>query len=785
METNQKEDKNDITKLNIFQRTIEPHYNTYWLIAAAILCSIVFIYSPTLSIPSYQKGDIAKSTIKAPADLEIIDETATKMNKEQAQQDVSPVYDYDPLLKNLILSKLNNLFNEGNKFFQWKESISKNGKKNKILEPEDINLFIKMIKNSLNIDLMPEIAKVLIADNFSSEIQTALTEALKKCIENKIISDKRIIQYNRKGEFVLRDIASNKENKNPDIKEILSLEDAYALLKEVLKEQKAIPKEHFNSYYNLLKLLIIPNINFNSQETLNRRVLAIENTEPVVIHIKKGKVIVRDGEEINEKQLLQLKAIEKYKSSLQQRKNILNISSVIILALFLIWIVCKNYPIHNILLREKNILLLLCFIYIFNLICLRIFQLLSESVSNSFISSPYNNSAQYFYIFPFAIGALTLTILIDSQIALAFGLIFSLSSILLLNGDLMKFLYVLISNIFSVFWIKQYRQRSDLIKAGVKIGSINILAIIYINILIGEEIQINTWLFMLSLGFFGGLFSAILVSVVLPVLENIFYLVTEFKLIELGSIESPLLKELAIKAPGTYHHSIIVSILAEQASEAIKVNSIFVRVAALYHDIGKMVNSQAFIENQKGINIHEALTPIESAKYIISHIPEGYNLAKKYKLPRDIINVIVQHHGKKLVNYFYSKALEKYPSSEIKEEDFRYPGPKPKSKEAAILMIADAVEAASRTIDNANLSTIKNLVDQIIQDCFEDGQLNDSNLTIKELHLISEAMVSILMNMKHGRIEYPGFDFSKSPHENLPKKDYPYIAKDTNKRFYH
>lgn len=785
MQNNQKEDKNDITKLNLFQKTFRPRYNIYWILAAIAICSILFIYSPSPSIPSYNKGDISKSTIKSPIDLEFVDESATKERREQAEQNVPPVYDYDPLLKNSIIFKLNSLFDEGHKFFQWKENIYANDKKNKSYQQEDINLFIKTIKNSLNIDITEEIAKALVYDNFSKEVQTALSQALEQCIKNKIISDKRIIQFNSKGEFLLRDIASNRENRNPNIKEILSLEEAYSILKDALKEKEAISEKHFNAYYNLLKLLVIPNINFNSQETLNRRILAIENTEPVIIRIKKGKVIVRDGEEINEKQLMQLQAIKKYKSSLQEGKNIFNVGSVIILALFLIWIVSKNHPIHNILLREKNVVLLLCFIYVFNLICLRIFQLLSESVSNSFITSPYNNSAQYFYIFPFAIGALALTILVDSQIALAFGLIFSLSSVLLLSGDLMKFLYILISNISSVFWIKQYRQRSDLIKAGAKIGFVNILAIIYIYLLSSEEIQLNNWIFLMSLGFAGGLFSAILVSIILPIIESIFYLITEFKLMELGNIESPLLKELAIKAPGTYHHSIIVSILAEQASEAIKVNSLFIRVAALYHDIGKMTKPEAFIENQRGVNIHEALTPMESAKYIISHIYEGYNLAKKYKLPKDLVNVIVQHHGQKLVSYFYSKALEKYPPSEVKEEDFRYPGPKPKSKEAAILMIADAVEAASRTIEHAEPDTIRNLVGKIIQDCFEDGQLNESNLSIKELHLIAEAMISILLNMKHGRIDYPGFDFTKSPRQSLSQNDFEHIIKSPTKIFYH
>ncbi|OGF66016.1 MAG: hypothetical protein A2Y62_06095 [Candidatus Fischerbacteria bacterium RBG_13_37_8] len=751
------------TTINRFQKSLKPRYNAYWMFFAAVVCTFIFVYSPLPSVPQYSIGEISRSTIKSPVDLQFTDEEATESRREEARLNVAPIYDYDPMLKFFVTSNMVSIFEEGRKFIQWEEGISsETNNRKKLYDNNDLSLFKQTIKNTLNIELTDTIITALLDSRFSPEIQKILEGVLDNCMKNKVISDKRIIQFNSKGEYILRDIASSKETKKTTATDIYSLREIASLLEEMIsKKENQFEAKHASAYMQLLKLLVIPNINFSSKETLNRRISAVENTEPVIVQIKKNKVIIRDGDEITYKQVQQLAALQKYKNPYEQSRHSITVITILILGLLFINIISKSYPIHNILLRNKNILLLLVFVYVFSLLSVRLVQVLSDAMSNLFISSPYNNPSEYFFLVPFSVGALAITILINSQVALAYSLIFSLTTVLLINGDLTKFIYILASCVAAAFCIKTYRQRSDIIKAGFIIGLVNMASIIYVILLSYEEFNFNSKIFHIVLGLLSGIIAYVLASAIIPLIESLFHLLTEFKLMELGNINSELIKELAIKAPGTYHHSMVASILAERATEEIKGNSLFVRVAALYHDIGKVTHPEIFIENQRGTNIHDALSPRDSAKAIISHVNKGYDLAKKNKLPKDLLEIIVQHHGSKVVNYFYTKAIKQEGDQELEKEDFRYPGPKPQSKESAILMIADAVEAASRTIEHADISTIKNLVDRIIQDCFEDKQLNESNLTIRELDVIANSMVEVLSDMKHGRIDYPGFDFSQ------------------------
>lgn len=760
---------NYTTSINRFRKSLKPSYNFYWLVVAAFICSFIYIFSLKPYIPKFEEGQIANTTIKAMEEFSFTDQDATEARREEARQAVAPVYDYDPLLKLQVLSNLKALFDEGSKFIQWQDSILKeqhNHKKTTVLE--NANLFRQTVKNALKIELNDDISKALITDNFSEDTHVKLKGIIDECMKNKIISDKKNIQFNTKGEFVLRDIVSSKETKKSSAIDIYSSAEINNLIDNLLaKNGDSFNKAYLPAYSKLLKLIIVPNVNFNSQETLHRREAARENSEPVVIQVKKGQVIVREGDVISQKHIKLLESFRQNKKEYESLRHYLFIITVVCFGLFFIHVISNNYPIHNILLRDKNILLLIVFVYILNLIILRGFQVLLEAPSNLFTSSPYNDPAEYFYIIPFSLGALSIAILINSQLALTYSLIFSLTSVLLINGDLERYMYILVTNVVASFSIRSYRQRSDLVKAGLKIAIVNVCFILYIQLLHQEFLSLNYLLFRVLLGFISGMIAYMIAAGIIPFIESAFHILTDFKLVELSSINLPLIRELALKAPGTYHHSIVVSVLAERAAEAIRVSSLFVRVAALYHDVGKIVKPELYIENQKGRNIHESYSPLKSAKLIVNHINEGYVLAKKNKLPKDVIDLIMQHHGTKLVSYFYSKALEQVKNSdELNPDDFRYPGPKPQSKESAILMIADAVEAASRTIEHADYDTIKNLVDRIIRDCFESKQLDECNINIKELNIIAQSMIEILFDMKHGRIDYPGYDFTH-PIKNL------------------
>jgi putative nucleotidyltransferase with HDIG domain len=262
-------------------------------------------------------------------------------------------------------------------------------------------------------------------------------------------------------------------------------------------------------------------------------------------------------------------------------------------------------------------------------------------------------------------------------------------------------------------------------------------------------------------GLFGGLLSGVIATGILPLVEMSFGFTTDIKLLELGNLDQPLLRELMVRAPGTYHHSVIISNMVEATAKAVQANPLLAKVSAYYHDIGKMKKPLYFVENQTGSeNKHERLAPSMSSLILISHVKDGAELAKKHKLGREIIDIIQQHHGSSLISFFYQKAKDRMgsrgsKSTEIKDEDFRYPGPKPQTKEAGLVMLADMVEAAARSLVDPTPARIQGMVQKIINKAFSDGQLDECELTLKDLHEIAKSFNKTLSGIFHHRIEYP------------------------------
>jgi putative nucleotidyltransferase with HDIG domain len=268
-----------------------------------------------------------------------------------------------------------------------------------------------------------------------------------------------------------------------------------------------------------------------------------------------------------------------------------------------------------------------------------------------------------------------------------------------------------------------------------------------------------------ALAFVGGAVGiGLLVSFALPPLETVFRVLTDVRLLELSNVNNPLLSELALKAPGTYNHSMTVGTLAEEAAKAIGANSLFCRVAAAYHDVGKMNKPEYFVENQRGSNPHDRLTPSMSALIIASHVKDGIRLARQARLPEQIVDIIPQHHGTRLMTFFYDKARRQNSTSgrEPNEDDFRYPGPKPRTREAAIFMLADGIEAAARTVDDATPNRLQEVIRKVANVIVLDGQLEECDLTFADLEKIEAALLRALTSMYHHRVEYPGFDFGRT-----------------------
>jgi putative nucleotidyltransferase with HDIG domain len=370
------------------------------------------------------------------------------------------------------------------------------------------------------------------------------------------------------------------------------------------------------------------------------------------------------------------------------------------------------------------------------------------------------DSKAIIYAIPIQAGPMLVSLLFDCHTAIIFSFIVGILSGVWQNDAFYAF-YVFTGSIIAVFGVLRCRKRTDIVKGGLFISLANMISVFVISIANSQILPRNI-IIPLVFASTTGFTTAAFVSMILPVLEYVFKVTTDITLLELLDLNQPIMRNLMINAPGTYHHSVIVGNLVEAAAEDIGVNPLLARVTAYYHDIGKMKMAEYFIENQSSsVSKHEKLTPHMSSMILISHVKEGLDIADEYKLPEPIKDIITQHHGTNIMTFFYQKAKEES-SIPPKEEDYRYHGPKPQTSVAALVMVADAVEASSRVLKDPTPARIVGLVEKITNNILMDGQLNECELTLKDINLIKERFIYILNGIFHKRIEYPGFDFNKA-----------------------
>jgi len=404
--------------------------------------------------------------------------------------------------------------------------------------------------------------------------------------------------------------------------------------------------------------------------------------------------------------------------------------------------------------RDRKVILLLGVLIIATLASGKLVEYLVVNLSKGL---GYLTPGTARYILPIPAGAMLVMLLFDFHTALLFSFITAILTGIWLS-DATASLYFFMGGLTASFSVIRCKKRSDIVRGGLFVSAMNIGTVMML-LLLSEKMFTNDAASAMAAAALSGIGVAAVVSITLPLLEYVFDSTTDISLLELLDLNQPLMKNLMITAPGTYHHSVIVGNLVEAAAEAVGVNPLLARVTAYYHDIGKTKMPEYFVENQAGsVSRHDKLSPHMSSMILISHVKEGVELARQYKLPRVVTDIIEQHHGTNLITYFYQKAKND-PQENPTEEEYRYPGPKPQSRVAALVMLADAVEAASRVLKDPTSSRIEALVDKIVNHVFIDGQLDECELTLKDISLIKKHFTYILTGIFHRRIDYPGFDF--------------------------
>lgn len=390
-------------------------------------------------------------------------------------------------------------------------------------------------------------------------------------------------------------------------------------------------------------------------------------------------------------------------------------------------------------------------------VLMRVGYTFADSVAARSFSAPLNDPVLWSFAIPFAAAALLVALLVDVQLALITGFMTSLFAGMLAPNGMLMSVFAMISCSAAIYGIGRYRERQSVTMAGMTAAAINAVMAVAVILTAQQPLTLGAGLFAALCGVAGGLLTLIFASGGLPINETVFDILTDVKLLELSNADLPALGQLALRAPGTNQHSHAVGQLAEDACRAIGANALLARIGALYHDIGKLAAPEMFVENQTGENPHERLRPSNSARIIISHVTYGLQLAREIGLPRQIADFIPQHHGTRTLHFFLCKARDES-NGEVDEKEFRYPGPKPQSKESAVMMLADSCEAAARSLGHPSSENIALIVDKIFEAVLSDGQLDECDLALRELNVIRESIYTSLISIYHGRVDYPGFN---------------------------
>jgi len=499
--------------------------------------------------------------------------------------------------------------------------------------------------------------------------------------------------------------------------------------------------------------LVRPNMIYNEEATMRSRQEAREAVEPV--KILKGSLIVSEGEVVTERHMAQLEAV-----GLQRTLTNYSVIAGLVFLLLAVFIIggVYLYMYEKEVYYNPSLLMLLGLILIITLV--------------------FTLAANYFsgYLIPVAMGMILITVLFNARLAIMFNIILAILIGIMTGGEFSYIIVALLGGLTAVYSVAQVYNRADLTRAGLYVALVNTLAIISVFLYwtgFGLEYEIvKDFSLSLLAGVSNGLFSAVMAIGLLPYLESVFGLTTSVSLLELANPNQPLLRKLMMKAPGTYHHSIVVANLAEAAAEVVEADPLLARVGAYYHDIGKIKRPYFFIENQfTNDNPHNKISPSLSSLIITAHVKDGAKMARQGKLPDVIKDIIRQHHGTSLVAYFYHMAAENEKDEEVVEENFRYEGPRPQTKEAAIIMLADVVEAAVRAMSKPTAGRVEGLTRKVIKDKLNDGQLDESDLTLKDLDKIAEAMSKVLSGIFHTRIEYPEKELKAEIERGKKKND--------------
>ena len=674
-------------------------------------------------------GERVDRDVVTPVDLDVVDPVATARRREQARAAARDVYVHDTTRGGRMAADVASLFRRG-----------------RAGEP-------------LGAAAPPAAQAALRAAGFPPELERVLATAVRHAMHEWVVANRALLA--RAGAIDLRHLPGDAEERVTEFDGVLDVPAAQRMAREHVLAALPPSTPGREALAELAATFVDANVSFDSRLTEARRRAAAAAVVPVTRRVPRGTPLVRAGEVVTPE-------VEGHLRDLAGRDvaqpGIVSLVGLLVVTSALAFFAYRYTRYHQRNFKKLRHLHALFLLLMGALLVLAEGMLwLARGVVDE-LGPPLDEVGLYLYVVPVAAGPILVALLANGRVAMVFAAFTAVLFGMLAGWDMHPMTWVLLVQWVGVYAISSSRARSALLRAGLIVGGAGAVLAFVVEALAHGVDPLARPAWAAGLALVGGAFGVgLVVSFALPLLESIFDVLTDIRLLELSNVNNPLLSELAVRAPGSYNHSLVVGGLAEEAAKAIGANTLFCRVAALYHDIGKVRKPEYFVENQRGENPHDRLSPSMSALVISAHVKEGIRLARESGLPEQIVDIIPQHHGTRLMTYFYEKARRAADPTlpPVAVDDFRYPGPKPRTREAAIFMLADGVEAAARTAVDASPGRLREVIRQVTNAVVLDGQLDECDLTFADLEKIQAAFLRVLVSTHHHRVEYPGFDFNR------------------------
>jgi len=687
------------------------------------------------SMRLFTAGEIATQDVAADQNLQIEDVEATNRRREQVADAQPPVFDVSPLPYEALAKSAGDII-----------AAVQNASGD-----ENLEKLRWQIAENLNTDIGSDTIELWRQDTFRDLFLKDVLPWLKQKYEPGIAAATAVFLPYKNG-ILVREVPSMMETLRVDVQDIKDVKQVKDDLEHLLKVSMNKPFRIRKAVYTLVYPLLAPSMTFNQEITLARKAEIMRAVEPLYYIIKKGEIIVRQGERVGPIQQLKLQALYSHRKGAYNLMRALGIFTMCLMFLTVLYASMERTGIRRV--RSLDWVFLGVILLIFGLLA-KVSDVVSLPGGGGLIES---SRAIYFaFSLPIAGAAGILALFFPKRLCIFVSLILSFLAANMVVGGLGVFCYYFVGSMIFIYLMKRSETRPQVLKSVLPLlGSLCVLWLAVSFMELHDPVVVGTGVTFVALSAFLSLLAVLGIA---PIMELIFGYTSRFRLMELLNLEQPLLQELMVKAPGTYHHSLIVSNMVEAGARAIGANPLLGKVAALYHDIGKLKNPHYFIENIScKENRHNKLAPSMSALILIAHVKKGVELAREHRLGQAICDLIHQHHGTTLIVYFHHKAKEMAEAKgddPVREEDYRYPGPKPQSKEAGLILLADVIEASSRTLVDPTPSRLKGHIQNIVRKIYTEGELDESQLTLKDLTLLSDTFHRILTGIFHQRIEYP------------------------------